>query len=116
MRTLPLLIEASNERHDPPALSVRMAGQITSITRQLQRAPDLSPRLQHLVQEPARLKWMDAEDLVDALRKVIDEDDEILQVELLSLTLTVARLGSILLAMRLGRLVVEEMLAEAEEG
>ena len=61
------------------------------------------------------MKWMDAEDLVDALRKVIDEDDEILQVELLSLTLTVARLGSVVLAMRLGRLVVEEMLADAEE-
>lgn len=115
MKTLPLLNEASKEKHDPPALRVRMADQITSITRQVQRAPDLSLRLQQQVQEPARMKWMDAEDLVDALRKVIDEDDEILQVELLSLTLTVARLGSVVLAMRLGRLVVEEMLADAEE-
>ena len=49
------------------------------------------------------------EDLVDVLGEAIDENDDVLQSELLALTITVARLGSVLLAMRLGRRVIEEM-------
>ena len=109
MTTLELLLAASNEQHDEPTLRTRMADQAISVQRGLTRPLDLPPRLQRLMENPAQLKWGDAEDLVDALGGAIDENDVILQNELLALTITVARLGSVLLAMRLGRKVIEEM-------
>lgn len=109
MSTLDLLLAASNEQHDEATLRVRMANQAISLRNRITKPLDLQLRLQRLMEHPAQLKWMDAEDLVDVLREAIDEDDDVLQSELLALTVTVARLGSVLLAMRLGRRVIEEM-------
>ena len=109
MSTLELLLAASNEQHDEATLRVRMANQAISLRDRIAKSLDLQPRLQRLMEHPAQLKWMDAEDLVDVLGKAIDKNDDVLQSELLALTVTVACLGSILLAMRLGRRVIEEM-------
>lgn len=109
MSVVELLVEASNEKHDEPSLRVRMNDQIVSLLNQVSRSPNLTARLSRLLENPAQLKWLDAEDVVDAIGGVIDADDERLQTELLALTVTVARLGSVLMAMRLGRKAIEEM-------
>lgn len=109
MVTLSILQAASHDSRSAADLQVHMAEQIQTLRPQLAREPELTPRLQKLIDQPINMKWLDSEDLVDAFAKVIDCGDERLQAELLALTVTVARLGSVVLAMRLGRKVIEEM-------
>ena len=110
METLTLLIAAANEPFDQANLQARLDTQSALLLDRVSTTPVFPARLQRLLEEQRRpLKWMDAEDLVDALAKVIDKNDENLQRELLAMTVTVARLGSVSLAMRLGRKVIEEI-------
>ena len=108
-------MEAIANQLDKPALERLRAEQIASLHRRIGDALPLSPRLARLVNDPASLKEMDADDLIDAFATVIDQDDVLLQGELLGLTVTTARLGSVLMAMRLGRKLFQELGASTEE-
>ncbi len=108
------IMEAIANQLDKPALERLRAEQIASLHRRVGDALPLSPRLERLVNDPASLKEMDADDLIGAFATVIDQDDVLLQGELLALTVTAARLGSVLMAMRLGRKLFQELGAGAQ--
>lgn len=108
------IMEAIANRLDKPALERLQAEQIASLHRRVGDALPLSPRLERLVNDPASVREMDADDLIDAFATVIDQDDVLLQGELLALTVTAARLGSVLMAMRLGRKLFQELGAGAQ--
>ena len=109
------IMEAIANRLDKPALERLQAEQIASLHRRVGDALPLSPRLERLVNDPASVREMDADDLIDTFATVIDQDDVLLQGELLVLTVTAARLGSVLMAMRLGRKLFQELGVSIEE-
>ena len=107
---LRLLIQASAEGHDEARLRARLAELINLIWLLIPRDPVLSDRLRAIVPAHSeRLKWHDAEDLADALEKLVGDGDEELTAELVKLRLVIARLGGIHSQMRIGRLAAEEL-------
>lgn len=107
---LHLLLQAFTEVHDEARLRAHMAELITWIWLLIPHDPTLPKRLHAFVPEHSeRLKWDDAEDVVEALEKLVRAGDEELKAELVKLRLVIARLGGVHSAMRIGRLVAEEL-------
>lgn len=110
-RLLALLRQASKEGHDDDRLRAKFAMRYLKLSRRLDREPSLSARLRRLTEQPEQMRAMDADDLVSALRKVIDPNQPELQDDLLALTLVVARMGGLGCTVRIGLTVVEELRA-----
>ena len=107
---LHLLILASTQAHNPERLRADMAELINVIWILLPCDPVLHPRLRALVPERSEeLKVYDAEDVVDALEAVVANPGDDLRAQLIVLRLVIARLGGQHSAMRIGRLVTEEL-------
>ena len=109
--TLRMLVHASTQGHDPDRLQTRMAEGFTLLLPKLKRQPYLSPRLLRLSQQPVLLKPMEADELLTAIRAVIDKKDVAMSNEFLDLTLIVARLGGIGASIQIGLLAMEELRA-----
>ena len=106
---LRFFIRASAEAHDEPRLRTRLASRSTRLGSRCHGIPTCH-RLKALVPHQCeKLKWHDAEQVVDALEELATEGDSELRDILLGLRLTLARLGGVHSAIRLGRLAVDEL-------
>lgn len=104
------LNQAFAEGHDEPRLRRQLDAEFQPIWISLPRDPVLPKRLQALVPEHCeRLRWDDAEVLVDAIEHLVKVEKLDLHDEVLALRVTIARLGGVHSAMRIGRLVVAEL-------
>ena len=110
-KLLTLLRQAAKEEHDDDRLRADFAKRYLKLSRRLNREPCLSSRLLRLIEHPEQMKAMDADDLVGALRKVIETNQPDLQDDLLALTLVVARMGGLGCTVRIGLTAVEELQA-----
>lgn len=105
------VVHASTQGHDPDRLRAQMAEGFTLLLPKLKRQPYLPTRLFRLSQQPALLKPMEADELLTAIRAVIDKTDVAMSNEFLDLTLIVARLGGIGASIQIGLLAMEELRA-----
>ena len=104
------LNQAFAEGHDEVRLRRQMDGLIQSIWVSLPRDPALTKRLQALVQESCeRLRWDDAEALVDAIEHLVEVEKLDIHAEVIALRVVIARLGGVHSAIRIGRLVIDEI-------
>jgi len=104
------LNQAFAEGHDELRLHQRLDTDLQSIWMSLPRDPVLTKRLQALVPEHCeRLQWDDAEVLIDAIEHLVEVEKLNLHDEVIALRVTIARLGGVHSAMRIGRLVVAEL-------
>lgn len=93
---------ASIEGHDKNRLPAEKDQLVASLWIGMQRTPDgMSQRLQKLMLEGQPLKLMDLDDYIDAVKPVAN--DPIQQADLAALEFVAARLGSEVMAMRIGR-------------
>ena len=94
-----------------------MNGLIQSIWVSLPRDPVLTKRLQALVSADCeRLRWDDAETLVDAIEHLVEVEKLDLHNEVIALRVVIARLGGVHSAMRIGRLVIAELQKRPKPG
>lgn len=111
------LNQASAEGHDELRLRRQMDALIQSIWISLPRDPLLPKRLQALVPENCeRLRWDDAETLVDAIEHLVQVEKLNLDDEVIALRVVIARLGGVHSAMRIGRLVIAELQKQRKPG
>ena len=103
--------EAAAKPRDEDHLRACLGELICLIWVLISRDPVLPRRLMALLPEHGdRLKVLDAEAVVDALEKVAgDNPDDHLRDHLLALRLVIAQLGGVHSAMRIGRVVIEEI-------
>lgn len=102
------IVQAAAEGHDNSRLETEMDRLVASVWIGLQKTPDgLSKRLQQLVLTGQKLKIMDVDDFIDAVKSV--SGDPVQQADVAALELVAARLGSEMMAMRIGRKIFEEL-------
>jgi hypothetical protein len=111
------LNQAFAEGHDEPRLRQQLDAAIQSLWISLPRDPVLTKRVRALVPENCeRLRWDDAEVLVDAIEHLVEVEKLNLHDEVIALRVTIARLGGVHSAMRIGRLVVAELQKRRKTG
>lgn len=114
---LDLLNQAYAQGHHEPVIRKDMDGLIQSIWVSLPRDPVLTKRLLALVSgDCERLRWDDAETLVDAIEHLVEVEKLDLHNEVIALRVVIARLGGVHSAMRIGRLVIAELQKRRKPG
>lgn len=111
------LNQAFAEGHHKPRLHQQLDAELQSIWISLPRDPVMTKRLRALVPEHCeRLRWDDAEVLVDAIEHLVEVEKLNLHDEVIALRVTIARLGGVHSAMRIGRLVIAELQNQRKTG
>lgn len=104
------LNQAFAEGHDEARLRQQLDTRIQSIWISVPRDPVLPKRVRALVPEHcARLRWDDAEVLVDAIEHLVEVEKLNLHDEVIAIRIVIARLGGVHSAMRIGRMVIAEL-------